>query len=84
MAFLLYFDIKHTPEIIGMSPRWVRDEIRKGMPCLRTAGKILLDPVRVREWMESHYTKKPTDLDEAVRVADELTPSQNREKGAHR
>jgi hypothetical protein len=81
--FILYFDIKRSPEIMGMSPRWIREEIRKGMPHLRTAGKILLDPIKVRAWMESHHQPKPVDLETAHRIAEELT-SGRRGKGAAR
>jgi hypothetical protein len=56
-----------------MSPRWTREEIRKGMPHLRTSGKILLDPIRVREWMEKNYTPKSVDLQAAHKLAEELT-----------
>lgn len=79
-AFVLYFDIAQGPAVIGMSPRWIRGEIQKGLPHLRTAGKILLDPIKVREWMERNYTPPPVDLAEAHRIAAELT-SPHQQKG---
>ncbi len=79
-GFVLYFDVARAPAVIGMSPRWIREEIRKGMPHLRTAGKILLDPIRVREWMERHYRPASVDLSEAHRLAEELTSGRRRER----
>jgi hypothetical protein len=83
-GLVLFFDIKRAPEVMGMSPRWIREEIRRGMPCLRTAGKILLDPIRVREWMEKTYTPKPVDLSEAFRIAEQLTAPRRRRSGRDR
>lgn len=80
-GLVLYFSVAQAPAVIGMSPRWVRDEIRKGMPCLRREGKILLDPIRVREWMERMYTPKPVDLSEAFRIAEQLTAPRLRRAG---
>lgn len=78
--FILYFGVAQGPAVMGLSPRWIREEIRKGMPCLRTAGKILLDPIKVREWMETHYRQEPVDLGAAFEMAEELTAG--RRKGA--
>lgn len=77
---VLYFSVAQSPEVLGMSPRWTRDEIRKGMPHLRTEGKILLDPIRVREWMEKHYQPKIVDLEAANEMATELTAGRRRER----
>lgn len=70
---ILFFDLKRGPEIVGLCPRRLREEIADGMPCLRTPGKILLDPIRVREWMEKRYTPKPIDLPSAFEMAEQLT-----------
>jgi hypothetical protein len=83
-GLVLYFSVAQAPAVMGMSVRWVREEIRKGMPCLRTEGKILLDPIRVREWMEKMYTPKPVDLSEAFRCAEELMAPRRRRAGGSR
>jgi hypothetical protein len=80
---VLFFDIKQAPAVMGMSPRWIREEIRRGMPHLRTAGKILLDPIKIRAWMEKNYTPTPVDLEAAHEMAAELTGAGRRgKKGA--
>lgn len=83
-AFILYFSLAQGPTVMGMSSRWLRQEIRRGLPHLKTEGKILLDPIRVREYMESHYTPKPVDLAAAYRQAEELTSGRRRERKAAR
>lgn len=82
--FILFFDIKRAPAVMGMSPRWIREEIRRGMPHLKTSGKILLDPIKVRTWMEKNYTPAPVDLDAAHELADELTSGRRRRAGGTR
>jgi hypothetical protein len=79
-GFVLYFSVAQAPAVMGMSPRWIREEIRKGLPCLRTAGKILLDPIRVRSWMESHYQPKSVDLTKAYEMAEALTSRRSRKE----
>lgn len=76
--FILYFSVAQAPAVMGMSPRWIREEIRKGMPHLATPGKLLLDPIRVREWMEKHYQPKVVDLPSAFEMAEQLTDGRRR------
>ena len=76
--FVLFFDLKRAPAVIGMSVRWVREEIRRGMPCLDTGGKLLLDPIEVGKWMRERYARKPIDLAEAHRLAEALTAPRRR------
>ena len=81
-GFVLYFSVAQAPAVMGMSPRWIREEIRKGLPCLRTEGKILLDPIEVRKWMERYYRQNTVDLTEAHRIAEALTSGRRRERKA--
>jgi hypothetical protein len=79
-GLVLFFDIARGPSVMGMSPRWIRQEIRRGMPHLKTAGKILLDPIKVRAWMEINYTPTPVDLQAAHELAEQLTAGRRQRK----
>ena len=81
---MIYLDVQRAAEAVSMSPRWIRQQIANGLPCLRTEGKILLTPEELRAWMERKYREQPVDLDEAVRVAEELHGSKAQKKRRQR
>ncbi|MBE0568908.1 MAG: hypothetical protein IH577_04455 [Deltaproteobacteria bacterium] len=76
----LFLDIKRAAEAVSMSPRWIRQQIAEGLPHLRTEGKILIASEDLRAWMKDRYTPKPVDLEEAHRLAEELTTGRRRGK----
>lgn len=79
-GLVLFFDLKRGPEMVGLCPRRLRQEIADGMPCLRTPGKILLDPVKVRAWLEGRYTPKSVDIEAAFGMAESLTSRRQRKE----
>lgn len=79
---VLFLDVRAAAAAVSMSPRWIREQLRTGLPCLRTEGKILICPDALKKWMTSRYTPPPVDLAEAHRIADALTTPRRRAGGA--
>jgi hypothetical protein len=75
---ILYLDVQRAAQATSMSPRWIRQQVRDGLPCLDTGGKLLLDPDVLKDWMTSRFTPKVVDLEKAHEMAEQLTSGRRR------
>ena len=71
-GLVLYLDIQRAAEATSMSPRWIRQQIKDGLPALDTGGKLLVSVDDIKAWMESRFKPKPVDLSAAFEMAEQL------------
>jgi hypothetical protein len=81
---ILYLDVQRAAQATCMSVRWIRAQVRNGLPCLDTGGKLLLDPDVLKDWMTSRFTPKIVDLEAAHEMAAELISGRCRGRKAAR
>lgn len=69
---ILYLDVQRAAQATSMSPRWIRQQVRDGLPCLDTGGKLLISPEDLKAWLE-RYRVKPVNHEAAFEMAEQLT-----------
>jgi len=68
-----YFDLKGASAYSSLGESTLRDHIKKGLPCFKIGGKLLIRMSEFNQWIEGYRLHNKQDLDAIVNdVMDEL------------
>ena len=69
-----YFDLRGLSAYSSLGVSTLRDHIKKGLPCFKIGGKILIKLSEFDKWLEGYRVNQKQDLDAIVDdVMDGLT-----------